>query len=280
MTGWLVRASGTVLMVLAVVWSGGCAQQDGQAMQATEVVRTADGKPDFSGVWQAMNTANWNIQDHAAERGPVLALGAAFSIPGGRGIVDGNEIPYQPWAAEQKEENARNWLAADPEIKCYLPGTPRAMYMPYPFQITQTPDYILMAFEFSGTTRTVHMNPRPMEEFETQPPSWMGWSVGHWEDDTLVIDATDFNGQAWFDRAGNFHGEGMSLTERYTVVDPNTIQYEVTIDDPDVFTRPWTMNMPLYRRLEPYAEIFEYKCVEFVEDLLYGEFYKDPVVVE
>ena len=280
MTGRLVKASGTVLMVLAVAWSGGCAQQDGQATQGIEVDRTADGKPDFSGVWQAMNTANWNILDHAAERGPVLALGAAFSIPGGRGVVEGNEIPYQPWAAEQKEENARNWLAADPEIKCYLPGTPRAMYMPYPFQITQTPDHILMAFEFAGTTRTVHMNLGPMDEAETPPPSWMGWSTGHWEDDTLVVEVVDFNGQAWFDRAGNFHGEGMSLTERYTLVDQNTIHYEVTIDDPDVFTRPWKMTMPFYRRIEEYPELFEYKCVEFVEDLLYGEFYKDPVVVE
>ena len=280
MTRRLGGASGTALLVLAVAWSGGCAQQDGQSMQATEVARTADGKPDFSGVWQAMNTANWNIQDHAAARGAVLALGAAFSIPGGRGVVEGNEIPYQPWAAEQKEANARTWLTADPEIKCYLPGTPRAIYMPYPFQVVQTPDHILMAFEFAGTTRTVHMNPQPMDEAETPPPSWMGWSTGRWEDDTLVIEVTDFNGQAWFDRAGNFHSDALSLTERYTLVDQNTIHYKVTIDDPDVFTGPWTMSMPLYRRLEEYPELFEYKCVEFVEDLVYGEFYKDPVVVE
>ena len=278
MTRWLGEAVGIALVVLAVVWSGGCAQ----GAQTTGVARTADGKPDFSGVWQAMNTANWDIQDHAARRGPVLALGAALSIPGGRGVVEGNEIPYQPSAAEQKEENGRNWLTADPEIKCYLPGTPRAMYMPYPFQIVQTPAHVLMAFEFAGATRTIHMeseDARPMSEAETPPPNWMGWSAGRWEGDTLVVEVTDFNGQAWFDRAGNFHSDAMRLTERYTLAAPNTIHYEVTIDDPEVFTRPWTMSMPFYRRLEEYPELFEYKCVEFVEDLLYGEFYKDPVVV-
>ena len=278
MTRWLGEAVGIALVVLAVVWSGGCAQ----GAQMTGVARTADGKPDFSGVWQAMNTANWDIQDHAARRGPVLALGAALSIPGGRGVVEGNEIPYQPSAAEQKEENGRNWLTADPEIKCYLPGTPRAMYMPYPFQIVQTPAHVLMAFEFAGATRTIHMeseDARPMSEAETPPPNWMGWSAGRWEGDTLVVEVTDFNDQAWFDRAGNFHSDAMRLTERYTLAAPNTIHYEVTIDDPEVFTRPWKMSMPFYRRLEEYPELFEYKCVEFVEDLLYGEFYKDPVVV-
>jgi hypothetical protein len=237
----------------------------GQA-QAYKAPRTADGKPDLNGIWEALNTANWDIQDHAARAGPVVALGAAFSVPAGLGVVEGNEIPYLPAAAAKKKENLEHWLTADPEIKCYLPGVPRATYMPYPFQIFQTEQYILMAYEFAGASRTVYMDSKQKSPNDT----WMGWSVGHWEGDTLVVDVTSFNDQTWFDRAGNFHSDALHVVERYTPIGPDALDYEVTIEDPKVFSRPWKMRMPLYRRLEKNAQLLEYKCVEFAEELMYG----------
>ena len=234
--------------------------------------RTAHGEPDLNGVWQALNTANWNIQDHAAGPGPVAALGAAFSIPGGQGVVEGNEIPYQPWAAKKKQENAENWQKLDPELKCYMPGVPRATYMPYPFQIVQTPQNILIAYEFASATRTIRMN----SQAKSPTDSWMGWSRGRWEGETLVVDVTDLTDQTWFDRAGNFHSDALHVVERYTRISPDALRYEATIEDPKVFTRPWKISMPLYRRLEKNVKLMEYKCVEFAEELLYGHLRKQP----
>ncbi len=215
--------------------------------------RTADGKPDLSGVWQAMNTAAWNIQDHTAEKG----------VPAGMGVVEGNEIPYQPWAAAKKQENYRNRLTADPEAKCYLPGVPRITYMPYPFQIFQTPALVVMAYEYVHALRYVYMGSKhPAGDIEW----WMGDSRGRWEGDTLTVDVTHFNDSTWFDRAGNFHSDDLHVVERYTLISPDHINYEVTIEDPKVFTRPWKMSMPLYRRKERNLQILEYECYAF-EDL-------------
>jgi hypothetical protein len=234
--------------------------------------RTADGKPNLTGIWQVMNTANWDIQAHEARQGPVISLGAAFSVPPGPGVVDGNEIPYQPWAAAKKKENGDNWMARDPEVKCFMPGIPRATYMPYPFQIVQSSNTILMAYEFTSASRIIRMNSK-----EPSPvPSWMGWSVGRWEGDTLVVDVTDQVEDTWFDRAGNFHSDALHVVERFTPVNANTINYEVTIEDPKVFTRPWKMTMYLYRHLEKNAQLMEYKCVEFAEELMYGHLRKKP----
>jgi hypothetical protein len=232
--------------------------------------RSADGKPDLTGLWQSMNTANWDLQAHAARRGPVIALGAAFSIPGGPGVVDGDEIPYLPAAAAKKKENADNWLARDPEIKCYLPGVPRMMYMPYPVQIVQGRDTILMASEFASASRTVRMNTTEKSPTDT----WMGWSIGRWDGETLVVNVTDQTDQTWFDRAGNFHSDALKVVERFTVVDRNTITYEATMDDPKVFSRPWKITLPLYRHAEKNARLMEYKCVEFAEELMYGHLRK------
>jgi hypothetical protein len=254
--------------------------------------RAANGVPDLNGIWQAVNTANYDIQAHPAR--PALALvpasprsntpglvrathvelpapavrpfGAVGGVPAGAGVVEGNEIPYQPWALEKKKENADHWLERDPEIKCFMPGVPRATYMPYPFQILQSTDKILFAYEFAGATRTIHMN----TVGDSPSPTWMGWSRGRWEGDTLVVDVTDFNEETWFDRAGNFHSDALHVVERYTPVSPHHLMYEVTIEDPKVFTRPWKMQMPLYRRFDNDAQIREYKCVEFVEQLMYG----------
>ena len=236
----------------------------------TALPRRADGKPDLTGIWQAMNTANWNLEAHPATRGPVIALGAAFSIPSGHGVVEGSEIPYLPAAAAKKKENAENWLARDPEIKCYLPGVPRMMYMPYPVQIVQGQNAILIASEFASASRVVRMNSQDKSPTE----SWMGWSVGRWDGDALVVNVTDQNDRTWFDRAGNYHSEAMTVVERFTLADRDTINYEATIEDPKVFSRPWKISMPLYRHAERNAELLEYKCVEFVEELMYGHLRK------
>jgi hypothetical protein len=254
--------------LIAALWLG-VVPAVGQA-QAYKPARTADGKPDLNGIWEALNTANWDIQDHAARAGPVVALGAAFSVPAGRGVVEGNEIPYLPAAAAKKKENSERWLTADPEIKCYMPGVPRATYMPFPFQIIQTPQNILMAYEFANATRTIYMD----SKLKSPSDTWMGWSVGHWDGDTLVVDVTSFNDQTWFDRAGNFHSDALHVVERYTPISPNALDYEVTIEDPKVFSRPWKMRMPLYRRLEKSPQLMEYNCVEFTEELLYGHLRK------
>ena len=234
--------------------------------------RTADGKPNLNGIWQAMNEANWDIQAHVASAGPVSALGGAYAVPPGLGVVEGGEIPYQPAAAEQKKKNFADRLTLDPEIKCYLPGVPRGMYMPYPFQIIQSQKHIMMVFEYAGGLRTIYMD----NHQEAPADSWMGWSNGRWDGDTLVVDSTGFIGQTWFDRSGNFHSEALRVVERFSVLTPDALLYEATIEDPKVFTRPWKMSMPLYRRLEKNAQLMEFKCVEFAEELMYGHLRKQP----
>jgi hypothetical protein len=243
-----------------------------------------DGRPDLNGIWQVLNTANYDLQAHTARpamalrAGPVVpvpaaevvSLGAVGAVPAGIGVVEGDEIPYQPWAAAKKKENQEHWLTRDPEIRCYLPGVPRATYMPLPFQIFQSSTATFIAYEYAGAVRNILMKdpgPPPLD-------SWMGQSVGTWEGDTFVVDVTGFNDQSWFDRAGNFHSEALHVVERYTLLDRDHIQYEATIDDAKVFTRPWRIRMPLYRHVNVDARLQQFKCVEFVEELMYGHLRK------
>jgi hypothetical protein len=283
-------ATGTLMATAAVVAILSFAMRPVTGEAPTyRAARTHDGRPDLNGIWQTLNTANWDIQTHAARPGltvqddrgggevpaaPVLALGAIGGVPGGEGVVDGNEIPYQPWAALKKKENHDNSLTRDPEVKCYLPGVPRATYLPYPFQILQSTDKIMVVYEFAAASRTIHMDKVVASPVDT----WMGQSHGHWEGDTLVVDVTSFNDQTWFDRTGNFHSDALHVIERYTPVTSDHLQYEATIEDPKVFTRPWTMSMPLYRRKEKAIQLAEYRCVEFVEELVWGHLRKEQVV--
>ena len=234
--------------------------------------RTPDGKPNLNGIWQAINTANYDIEAHAAAPSPVLELGASGAIPAGLGIVEGGTLPYRPEALAKRNENRANRLKLDPEVKCYLPGVPRAVYQPFPFQILQSQKHIMMIHEFAGAVRTIYMT----DQVEAPADSWMGWSNGRWEGETLVVDTKRFNDLSWFDRSGNFHSDALHVVERFTARSPETLNYEVTVEDPKVFTRPWKMSMPLYKRLEPNAQILEFRCVEFVEDLLYGHLRKQP----
>jgi hypothetical protein len=279
-------------IVVALAFAGGALvvlltmPVTGQSPASAAIARIG-GKPDLNGIWQALNEANYDVEMHMARpamalrAGPygplpaaqVVALGAVGAVPPGAGVIEGDAIPYQPWAAARKKENQENWLTRDPEVKCYLPGVPRATYMPYPFQIFQSEKAIFFAYEYDGAARNIYMkDPGP-------PPvdAWMGQSVGRWEGDTLVVDVTGFNEETWFDRSGNFHSDGLHVVERYTRSSPDVISYEATIEDPKVFTRPWKISMPLYRRLDRNAQLMDFKCVEFVEELMYGQWRKKPL---
>jgi hypothetical protein len=240
----------------------------GQPAAAPRVARIA-GHPNLNGIYQAIGSQFWNLEDHPAQATGFWQLGAIGAIPAGTSVVEGGSIPYKPAALKQRDENRAGWPKSDPEAKCYMPGIPRANYMPYPFQIVQGQNDILFVYEFATASRIVHMNDRK----EAPLDSWMGWANGRWEGDVLVIENTGFNDQTWFDRAGNFHSEALKVTERFTPIGEN-LQYEATIDDPNTFTRPWTIRMPLYRRLEKNAQLMEFKCVEFSEELLYGDLRK------
>jgi len=294
-----MRINGTIIWVAigaAVVGAAvglSVARPAGQTSAPAARPARVDGRPNLSGIWQANNEAHWDLQAHAARAGavtqpgvypfeyarvaaaPVVALGAAAGVPASLGVVQGDgEIPYTPEALALRKANAENWIDRDPELKCYLPGIPRAMYMPYPFEITQSTDKIHMAYAFATTARTIHLDavdPPPAE-------TWMGHSVGRWEGDTLVVDVTSFNDKTWFDRAGNFHSDALHLVERFTPVTPDVIQYEVTVEDPKVFARPWRMAMPLYRRMEANIQLLEYRCTEFAEEFLYGHVRRTPLV--
>jgi len=215
-----------------------------------------------------MSTANWDLQDHPAEGGPFFQLGAVGAIPSGQGVVEGGVIPYKPEALQQKQENSKNRWKADPELKCYMAGIPRANYMPYPFQIVQTPKSILMAYEYASANRVINMDKTPVE---ASVDTWMGTANSHWEGATLVVDNTGFNDQSWFDRAGDFHSDQLHVTERFKLLDADHMSYQASIEDPQVFTRPWNINLVLYRHIEKNAQLTEFKCVEFAEELLYGD---------
>lgn len=263
----LASAAGSLLLAAALAACAPAAPPP----EAFRAPRTPEGTPDLNGIWQANNSANWNIEAHTAKQGPVFALGAAFSVPPGMGVVDGAEpLPYLPEAVARRDANGASWTTLDPEVKCFMPGIPRATYMPYPFQIVQSADNILFSYEFASASRVVRMN----SQEKSPAPAWMGWSLGRWEGETLVIDVTDQMEDTWFDRAGNYHSDALKVTERYTAIDANTLQYEATIEDPKVFAKAWTMSMPLYRRREPNARLMEYKCVEFAEELMYGHLRK------
>jgi hypothetical protein len=276
LTRALIAAAGVAAVLsLAVVPAGGQAaagQAAGGQARAYRAPRTADGKPNLNGIWQALNEAYWDIEAHSAAPGAVLELGASIAIPGGLGIVEGGQIPYTPQALATKKENFANRLKLDPEIRCYLPGVPRATYMPYPFQVIQTPTYIMVVHTFARAVRTIYM----ADHKDAPADSWMGWSNGRWDGETLVVDSTGFLDSTWFDRAGNFHSDALHVVERFTATSPDHLAYEATIEDPKVFTRPWKISMPLYRRTERNAQLMEFNCIPFAEDLIYGHLRKEP----
>jgi hypothetical protein len=240
------------------------------ARPAGGIPRMPDGKPNLTGLWQALGTAYWDIRDHSAAAGPFFQLGATGAMPAGQGIVEGGDIPYKPEAAAKQKENLKNRLQLDPEVKCYMPGVPRGAYLPFPFQIIQSQRDVAIAYEYATANRVINMG-KPKE---AAVDTWMGTSNGHWEGDTLVVDVIGLNGQSWFDRSGNFQSENTHVVERYSLADADHINYEATIEDSTLYTRPWKISLPLYRRKEKNAQLNEFKCVEYAEELIYGHLKK------
>jgi hypothetical protein len=276
-----LQPKAALAMVAAVVVLGAaCMPQEsaGPVVEAVEeTVATAadfsrlEGRPDLNGLWQANTTANWNLEAHSAEDLPQFpGLGAIAAIPAGISYVEGGTIPYLPAALAQRDENRAGWPATDPEAKCYMPGVPRATYMPFPFQIVQGNRDILFAYEFATANRVVNIE----SEMPAVVPTWMGTSNGRWEGDTLVVEVTGNNELAWYDRAGNYRSTATRVTERYTKVSDDRIDYAATIEDDTLYSRPWTIRMPLYRRAEAGAQMLEFKCVPFSEELIYGHLVK------
>lgn len=278
-----MRMSFAALILLGVATTGLMAQ----TTRPFQPPRLPNGKPDLNGIWQAIGSAHWDLERHNARHSlmlrqgphgplpavPLLKLGAVTAVPGGMGVVEGGKIPYKPEAEAKRKENQNNWLDRDPEVKCYLPGIPRATYMPFPFQIVQNASSIMMLYEFANSNRELlFKDPGPPET-----DTWMGQPVARWEGDTLVVVNTGFNDQTWFDRSGTHHSTQLKVTERYRMTTPNHIQYEALIEDPEVFTQPWKISLPLYRRMEPDARLMDFKCVEFVEELMFGEHRRKPL---
>ncbi len=264
---WLSLVGVSLLVLLA------CSAEDGGVITApTAEVAGETGPPNLNGLWQAMGSASWNLEGHTASKTPVTGvLGAFGGIPAGMSVVEGGEIPYLPAALARRNSNREDWTNLDPAAKCYIPGIPRLTYMPYPLQILQSEKKIFIAYEFGSNSRTIHLD-RPGTVAPL--PSWMGYSLGRWEGNTLVVDVRSQMAETWFDSAGNYHSASLQVEERYTPMGENHIQYEAIITDPELFSRPWKISLPLYRRLETDARILEYKCVEFAEDLLYDHLRK------
>jgi hypothetical protein len=289
-TGVALTLAG-VVMASAVQAQAAQSRPAGAARPAAAAYRAPRGPdrihPDLNGVWSVLNTANWNIEPHPATAalqmrpGPVIpvpakavvALGAVGSVPAGIGVVEGGAIPYKPEALKVRNENRADYLKRDPEVKCYMAGVPRANYMDKPFQILQSDNSMLITYEYAGMVRNIlFKDPGP-----APADSWMGQSVGKWEGDTLVVTVTAQNDTTWFDRAGNHHTADMVVVERWTPTSPTTLRYEATITDPNTFTRPWKMSMNLYKRVGEDARIQQFKCIEFVEELIYGDLRKQPL---
>ena len=285
--------------VIGVLWSpigtgaGQSPQSPLQGPTAYKAPRTADRQPDLNGFWQAMNTANWDLEEHGTAPSPFPELlGAYLAQPAGFSVVEGGTIPYKPEALAKRTKLRETRLTVDPrlqatgateelgdpEAKCFQGGVPRSAYLPFPFQIVQTRTKVLMAYDFAGGLRIIHLG-EDLDKVRAAAlldiDTWNGQSVGRWDGETLVVDARWFSGPTvWLDRAGNFISASAVVVERYTPISPYHLRYEATITDSETFTRPWTISMPLYRRIEPNMELLRFECIPFAEPLMYGPFKK------
>ena len=237
-----------------------------QAPPATfRTPRTPLGQPNLQGIWQTMSTAHYNLEPHGASLGVPAGVGVIVDPPNGM-------IPYRPEALAQRNENFKNRAALDPHAKCYKPGTPHMMYLPFPLQIIQTSTQVSVLSEYMHNSRNIFLT-----RSTHYPPDtvdlWNGDSVARWDGDTLVTDVANFNGQAWLDRAANFASEQLHVTEKLSLQDADTLRYEATVEDPKTYTRPWTIRVLLYRHKEPNFRILEYECHAYGENSL-----KEPVL--
>jgi hypothetical protein len=251
-----------------------------QQTPAGTVPRTSwDKKPNLNGIWQVLAPANWDLEMHEGGPSPVPTMGAWGARPPGMSVVVGGTIPYKPEALAKRDANRKNAVTgkygrdqnADPELNCFLPGVPRATYLPHPFQIFQSPGRLWMVYQYSYARREIFLNGKK----EPQVDSWMGTSNARWDGDVLVIETAGLNGRSWLDRAGNYSTDALKVTERYGMIDRDHIMYEATMEDPNVFTRPWTIRMPLYRRIEENVQLLQFRCAEYVEEFHYKDLVTD-----
>jgi hypothetical protein len=258
------RSALALVAAAAIALTCGVAQA-----QQLERPETMLGHPNFNGIWQAMNTAYWNLEAHPAElpKGPSWRLGAMGAIPAGKGVVRGGKIPYLPEALAKRDEHRAGWPESDPEAKCFMLGVPRVTYHNFPFQIFQGDGDFQMVYPFAGATRIINMSDHSPPPVDT----YMGKSDGVWEGDTLAVTTTGSNGQAWLDRAGNYASNRLKVTERFKLLGPNHLWYEATLEDPATYSAPWTIEMPLYRMVDDGAQLLEHKCVPFAEPLMYKD---------
>lgn len=259
-------AFAVVIAAAAMLTVGtGIAQAQGKGRPARLM-----GHPNLNGIWHAYNTAYWNLEAHSATAlDKFWQLGAFGAIPAGESVIKGGgKIPYLQSALKKRAENRAGWPKADPAAKCYMPGIPRATYQPFPFQIFQgnDPD-ILMVYPFATSNRLIHMK----NHIEPPVDTWMGRSNGHWDGDTLVVETHGFNGMTWLDRSGNYYSSMAHVTERFKLMDSSHIDYQATIEDPTVYSKPWTIEMTLYRDTNPNARLLQFKCVTFTDQLMYHD---------
>ena len=280
----LLIIAGGAAIAIALILAGRTATS-AQVLASSQFPRTSwDRKPDFNGIWQAIGSANWDLEDHGGAASPILVAGVWLAVEPGLSVVEGGTIPYKPEALAKREENRKNaapgrtgrFTTADPEYNCWLPGVPRATYLGKPFEIFQGPNRMWIVYEYSYARREIFMNGKEEAPIE----SWMGWSNARWEGDTLVVDVTGLMDTTWFDRAGNYHSDALHVIERYSPIDATHINYEATIEDPNIFTRPWKITFPLYKRIEKNLRLLEFKCPEYVEELFWGEYRKSPAVLK
>jgi hypothetical protein len=256
----------TIVTAATIVFAGAGAIQAQQPNRAA----TISGHPNLNGIWEAMNSAYWNLEGHSVEglSKDFWQMGAIAVIPAGQSVLKGGgTVPYLPEALKKRDENRSKSPAADPEAKCYMLGVPRVTYQNFPFQIFQGDGDLLMVYPFAAANRIIYMK----DHSDLPVDSWMGKSNGVWEKDVLVVTTTSQNGQSWLDRAGNFASNQLKVTERFRLLDASHIMYEATLDDPQTFSQPWTIEMPLYRRIENNAQLLEHKCVPYADMLLYHD---------
>jgi len=236
-------------LLLAAVALAGAPAPPAHAQATAEIPRLANGHPDFTGIWQTLSEADYDLEPHAGRR----------DAPPASGVVEGGTIPYRPEALEQRRHNFEARAKDDPRLKCWVLGVPRGVYYPAPFQIFQRDGDLTLVHQFGHQVRTIATNGsgHPLEENQE---FWLGDSRGRWEGDTLVVDVADFNAETWLDRAGNHHSEDLHVVERWRFVDHDTIAYSATLEDPQVYTRPWTIDVLLHRRRDPGFQLIEDYC--------------------
>jgi hypothetical protein len=225
---------------------------------AQELPRNPSGKPDLQGIWQVVDSVGADLEGH--------------DKPNGAGIVVEGAIPYLPAALTQKQQNFAQRATLDPMSHCWLPSVPRAMLLDSPFQIFQTDIEVALTFQWQQVFRLLYLSEEP--SLYAGVEGWMGHSRAHWEGDVLVVDVSDFNNRSWLDGAGNFHSAALQVTEHYQLLDANTMQYQATLTDPQVFSKPWTIRTKLQRRTDQ-PRVLEHQCQAEKEELS-GDFERDP----